>query len=183
MGEVLLITYLMKKVPLTGGNYALVDDEDYRNVSGFRWKEPGGYAAHNSRKGGRPFTVYMHRLITAAPGGMKVDHRNHDGLDNRKANLRVCTHSQNHMNRVKLVGRSSRYKGVSWHAGRGQWRAYLTLDGTQRHIGYFDNETHAALGYDMWAHTLFGQYALTNFTAAGTGGITVGESLVKPQCP
>jgi len=157
----------MKQVQLTNGKIALIDDEDYDRVSALRWKEVGGYAAHNYTKAGKTHTLYMHRMITNALVGMKVDHINHDALDNQKANLRVCTHAQNHMNRVKVSGTSSLYKGVTWNKALGKWKAYISYEGKFRHIGYFDNEIHAAISYDLWSHALFGQYALTNLTPAG----------------
>jgi hypothetical protein len=157
----------MKHIELNNGKVALIDDDDYDRVSALKWKEVGGYAAHGYKKNGKAHTVYMHRMITSAPLGMKVDHINHDALDNRKSNLRVCTHSQNHMNRVKLSGTSSLYKGVTWNKALRKWKAYISYQGKFRHIGYFDNEIHAAISYDLWSHDLFGQYALANFTRAG----------------
>jgi hypothetical protein len=157
----------MKLIPLTKGIYALVDDEDYDKVSQLSWKYTGGYAAHNYQSNGVQHVTYMHRLIMGAKKGQFVDHINHDPLDNRRTNLRLCTHSQNHMNRTKLLGKSSRYKGVTWNKQVGKWKASIQAEGKYRFIGYFMNELHAALAYDMWAKPTYGEFANLNFTSVG----------------
>lgn len=86
------------KIALTQDKYAQIDPEDYKALSQFKWhvtKE--GYAARSQGYG----TTYMHRLIMNTPDGMHTDHINHDRLDNRKANLRVCTHAENLQNQRK----------------------------------------------------------------------------------
>lgn len=113
----------MKKIPLTQGKYALVDDEDYEYLSQWKWQyHPKGYA---TRRG----SIKMHRIINQTPIGMVTDHINGDGLDNRKLNLRSCTQAQNTMNR--RLGRNSKsgYKGVVWREKSKDFVVYINANG------------------------------------------------------
>jgi hypothetical protein len=110
----------------------------------------------------------MHRVILAAPNGVEVDHRSGDGLDNRRANLRLATHAQNHQNRTrKILGCTSRHKGVHMHCGR--WQARIAdgpvVDGhaKRRSLGHFDSEDAAGRAYDAAALVSFGEFASLNF--------------------
>ena len=131
----------MKKIPLTQGKFALVDDEDYEKLSRHNWCAVkigrGFYAARGERRGGgrglgigKTFAVLMHRQITKFPHNLVVDHVNHNGLDNRKLNLRVCTRAQNNQN---LAGarRNSKtgIRGVSWNKRDNLYHAELSHDG------------------------------------------------------
>ena len=104
-----------------------------------------------------------------APDGMEVDHINGNGLDNRKANLRLCTRAQNQMNSIKRTGKSSIFKGVSWHKNAWKWRANIKINQKDIHIGYFDTELEAAEAYDIEAIRLFGSFAKTNFKVLTDG--------------
>ena len=99
----------------------------------------------------------MARLIMYAPEGMDVDHKNGDPLDNRRKNLRVCTHRQNCQGRRPNKNCLSKYKGVSWF--KGKWTAMIN----QKYLGRFDNEINAAKAYDEKAKELYGEYAYINF--------------------
>jgi len=108
--------------------------------------------------------VSMHRQIMNPPEGMVVDHINNNGLDNRKANLRIVTHRQNCLNsRPKIKNTTSRYKGVCWEKESKKWRALITHKGRRISIGRFKNEIDAAFAYDKVAKELNGQYAWLNF--------------------
>ena len=93
----------------------------------------------------------------------EVDHKNGIRDDNRWANLRPATTSQNQMNRRSLKGSSSRYLGVSWHKLRGKWHANIHVDGKKKHLGSFSDEDDAARAYDTAARKHFGEYANLNF--------------------
>ena len=151
-------------VPLTRGKYAIVDTEDYTEVSKHKWCvcKPTRLHFRAARREKKKF-LYMHREIMHSVKGDKVDidHRNHNTLDNRKCNLRKSTRQQNLSNMQKCRG-SSRYKGVCWFKNRRRWMAYITKNYKRKTIGYFDNEEDAAKAYDRKAKELFGEYAHLN---------------------
>lgn len=148
-------------LPLTRGLFALVDEQDFEGVAAASWapsKTKCTTYARNSKK------QYLHRLIMNAPAGMEVDHRNGDGLDCRRSNLRVCTAGQNRCNmRKTTIPKTSRFKGVCWDRTRNKWRATIKLHRQWTYLGRFDNEIDAAKAFDMAARELFGEFALLNF--------------------
>ncbi|MMZ67947.1 hypothetical protein D1872_305870 [compost metagenome] len=90
----------MREIPLTQGKVAIIDDEDFEKVSAYKWcySSTIGYAVSRKVVNGKRQPVLMHRLILDAPPGLVTDHINHDKLDNRKANLRLCTRHENNRN-------------------------------------------------------------------------------------
>jgi hypothetical protein len=101
----------------------------------------------------------MHRfLLGIADHNVQVDHRNHDGLDNRRANIRVATRAQNAQNQPKNKSGSSRFKGVCWDKDLLKWRARITVQRKKKHLGYFDSETDAAVAYYRAACKHFGDF-------------------------
>lgn len=156
----------MKKIPLSKGQFALVDDDDFDAVSALKWHWSYGYAVHTEYLGGgrskpRYKSLRMHRFIMDAINGMDVDHINHNPLDNRRSNLRVCTRGQNRSNSLKRKG-VSRYKGVSWAKARGRWVAQIRKDGKCHEIIATTDEREAALYYDIAAQLFHGHYACVN---------------------
>lgn len=164
----------MKEIPLVGkkgaGRVALVDDEDYELVMQYRWRllesrRQGRlnivpYAITEVRRDGRRTSQLMHSMITGWP---LVDHFDHDGLNNRRWNLRPATGSQNSANsRVYLKAKSSRFKGVTWYRRNRKWGARICVNGTHRHLGLFTSEEDAALAYNAAALKAFGEYAFPN---------------------
>lgn len=172
----------MKEIQLTQGQVALVDDEDYEELAKYKWQATWNkasrtyYARRNWWAGGGSWgTTKMHRAIMGAGDKEEVDHINHNGLDNRRENLRVCTKQQNQRNRRKSAGHSSRFKGVSFSKGKMRWQAYVCVPsavgkGRHRHLGYFAAETDAAAAYDRAARELFGEFACLNGVADGGAG-------------
>lgn len=158
-------------IPLTQGYVALVDAEDYEELSKFKWcaSRPGTrrnvYAVRYHRTEEGFTTVRMHNQIM---GGVGVDHITHDlvgfGLiDNRKANLRFASVAQQAANmRKKERPASSRYKGVTWNRRRGLWQAQIKHRQKNHTLGCFADEREAALAYDQAATELFRDFALTN---------------------
>lgn len=156
----------MKKIPLSGkngkGKFVLVDDEDYERAMQYSWYfYCGKYAATSYReKGKNPKTLLMHRFILP-PGSKIVDHINHNGLDNRKENLRICTYQENSRNQKSKVG-SSKYKGVSFHKTQNKFFAYIRHNGKLMYLGRFDTQEMAAITYNAKAKELFGEFAFLN---------------------
>lgn len=161
----------MKEISLTQGMVALVDDEDYeRVVATGPWQAHKArhcwYADHSLMPGK---TLRMSRLIVNAHPGQIVDHANGDGLDNRKANLRICTNAQNCANQSKTKSRSggpttSRFKGVSRHKC-GRWQATICIDRVVHYLGLFGSELDASNAYDVAALQWFGEFARPNLSS------------------
>jgi len=163
----------MKEIPLTKGYVALVDDQDFERVNQYKWhasedRRPDVsvrtvYAKRGvKRDDGTWTTLYLHSFIMDAPEGLDVDHRDSNGLNNQRYNIRVATRSQNMGNRRKQAS-SSQFKGITWYKRDGKWQVQIRINGNQKHLGYFDSETDAALAYDAAARNHFGEFALTNF--------------------
>jgi hypothetical protein len=153
-----------------GGDTAykiLVSPEDEHFLSEYTWRaEPDKrtfYAVATTRGGGKRTTIRLHRLIVEARPGQQIDHVNGNGLDCRRENLRLCSTRQNcHNKRHKLNG-TSRFKGVSWSKRSQLWQAQININGKPTHLGFFTNETAAAMSYDSFALEHFGAFALLNF--------------------
>lgn len=143
----------------------LIDDEDWEAVSKNSWSLQKQWRAdkwmyYASRRDGVK-RIKMHRFITNAPPTKQVDHINGNGLDNRRANLRLCDNRQNCQNRHNALG-ISQYKGVGYHYGK--WRARIGVNGKRIHLGAYLTETEAALAYDAAARKYFGEFARCNFS-------------------
>lgn len=152
----------MKTIPLTKGDFAIVDDDDYEYLIQFEWfLTPGGYAARKTTKNGRPSIVLMHREIAKTPKGMQTDHINGNRLDNRKCNLRICTNAENSRNRGPMPG-TSKYKGVRWLKNDKKWQANIKLNQKQITLGCFNSEIEAAKAYNEAAIKYFGEFAWLN---------------------
>ena len=161
--------YAFRRIPLTQGKYAIVDPEDYGRLSKYKWHAIKSrntfYASRSIHLGNRKWQhIKMHREILDAPDHLFVDHINHHGYDNRKANLRTATHRQNSYNRIHFRKyQSSKYKGVSLNKRKMKWIAQIRYEGGHKFIGYFDNEIDAAKAYDEAAKQYHGEFAVLNF--------------------
>lgn len=141
--------------------YALVDAEDHARFCGHRWslkRDSTGRAyavraeAREASRRGRPTKVYLHREVVGLPPRDRrhVDHISRDTLDDRKVNLRLCTHAQNRQNTSGWRNASSRFRGVSYDKARGKWKAQAMLAGKNRLIGRYDTEQEAATAARDW---------------------------------
>jgi hypothetical protein len=131
----------MKEIKLTQGYIAIVDGEDYERFSQYKWHYNQGYAV---RKPG----ILMHREINKTKQGCHTDHINGNMLDNRKANLRTCTASQNAMNSKLSKNNKSGFKGVYWRKDTEKWRAKIVINRKTIHLGHYDSRIVAARAYN-----------------------------------
>ncbi|MHC4575242.1 MAG: HNH endonuclease [Planctomycetota bacterium] len=162
--------YPFRRVPLTQGKFAIVDPEDYTRLNKLRWhvhKAPHTcYAVHSLTNGKKlpRKNARMHHLVLRTLPGMLPDHINRNGLDNRKANLRLATPAQNIWNRRKFNAPSrSNFKGVDWVQKQKKWRARILVHGKRIYLGSLQNELDAARAYDQAAKKYHGKFAALNF--------------------
>ena len=161
----------MREIPLTQEKVAMVDDSDYEFLSQWKW-----YAARNvsgiwyawrryKNKNGSVGKISMHRQILGLEPGDKRqgDHQNHNGLDNRRDNVRICSAQQNHANERPTKNGTSKFKGVSWCNRTRKWAAQFQLKGISIFLGRFQFEELAALAYDFAALKYFREFANFNF--------------------
>lgn len=156
------------EIPLSKEKVALISPEDAERVLAFKWCYHGeGYAARGVHfyVDGKRHTriILLHRFIANAPDGYDVDHRDGNGLDCRRHNLRVATRVQNIANSGPRAGKSSQYKGVQFIKKTGRWRATIGKEGRTIYLGMFDCESDAALAYDAAAFAAWGEFAYLNF--------------------
>lgn len=145
----------MRKLPLSQGKVALIDNEDYKRSKQYKWFfSTTGYAVrstHNGKKGG---TVYLHRYLLNAPRDKVVDHINGNKLDNRRSNLRLVTATDNKRNRVTARSKSGQV-GVYWSKQNKKWNAQIGIDGKSKSLGFFDDlekavECRVAAEWQYW---------------------------------
>lgn len=162
-----------ERIAVGDTHWALIDASDCRRLQVYNWRLLAGHngrlyaVAHGGHVTG---IVYMHRLVLGTPKGLETDHINGNGLDNRRANLRIASASQNRANMGKPRRpdgsvHTSRFKGVSWDRSRGKWQAQIRVEGRCRNLGRFDDEVSAAKAYDAAAATAWAEYARLNFPA------------------
>lgn len=158
----------MKTIPLTRGQVAIVDDEDYSRLSHFYWqadkRKYGWYVKTRIIKpDGKSQSVYMHRMVLSiehVDRKTAVDHIDHNGLNNQKENLRLCSNSENLMNMRPRKG-ASKYKGVYRDESNIKWVAQIR-EGKGLALGTYSNEDDAARAYNIAAKELFGEFAFYN---------------------
>ena len=152
-----------KLIALTKGQVALVDAIRYDWAMQWNWyaeysRSAKAYYAVRRGREGEPKTVYLHRQIMGEPAG-EVDHKNRTPLDCRTANLRACSHAQNHANRGLASNNTTGYRGVAWMRTRNKWRARLKVNQTELHLGCFDNKDDAIRARLTAERQHFGEFA------------------------
>lgn len=163
----------MKEITLSMGQVALVDDSDYEMLSKYKWhvlRHKDGRFYAFSCLGKHRGRVSMHRYILGLNrSSIVVDHRDGNGLNNQRYNIRTCTRSQNQMNSKKRAGCSSKYIGVNRKNDRKwvYWRATIRINGKGKELGYFpfteEGEIQAAKLRDEAAKKYHGEFAKLNF--------------------
>lgn len=150
-------------IPLTRGKFAIVDAEDYEELSKYKWcATDGGGTWYAVRAVGKE-RIKMHRWILNAPPDLLVDHIDRNGLHNRRSNIRLATYGENCQNQKRTANNTSEYKGVHWHKWQKKWAAAIRADNKRHHLGYFRDEIEAAKAYDRAARKYHGQFAHLNF--------------------
>lgn len=162
----------MKTIPLTRGQVASVDDEDYERVNAVKWyaqKNRNTWYAQRGSQTCRYDFMRMHHFILGIPSSVIVDHKDGDGLNNTRANLRISSRSLNGQNRHSSRNNTSGFRGVV-RTPNGCWAAQIKhtqIGDKKRHyyLGRFDTAEDAARAYDLKARELFGEAAYQNFPA------------------
>lgn len=172
------------KIPLTRGKFAIVDAQDAEIVQQYRWFYLGsGYAArYASGSKGRKMTL-MHRELMGAGPDQLVDHVNHDGLDNRRVNLRVCSKAENQRNQRRNSKNTTGHKGVSYDKVRGKFAANIQVDGRQIALGRFDAIEDAVSAYEVAAKRYHGDFSYEE-SAAAVPALAANEAMsiaTRPQ--
>ena len=138
-------------VPLTKGYEAIIDAADVPLISAWNWTTVVGrsniYAFRSYWADKNKRTLYLHRAIMGEPEGFQVDHINGNGLDNRRANLRLATGSQNQHNRGANLHNTSGFKGVTWHKEAQKWQAQVALGGKNKYLGRYNTAEAAHAAY------------------------------------
>ncbi len=166
--------YAFRRIPLTRGKYTIVDTDDFERLNKHKWFAVKStntfYAGRTVHFGKKSISIRMHRQVIHLPDHLFVDHINHNGLDNRKANLRPATCAQNNYNRILLrKSKTSKYKGVNWKKEARKWIVRIGVNGKQKQVGYFKDEIQAAKAYDEAAKKYHKEFAALNFPDSHKG--------------
>lgn len=158
-----------KLIKLSQNKYTIVDDEDYEYLNQWKWHVQKNretfYAVRNSapREDGTRTQIRMHRLIMGLTNSeILCDHKDHNGLNNKKVNLRTATVAQNNYNSTPRKNSTSKYLGVNWKCSNKKWVAQIRHNGVKVYLGIFESEIDAAVAYNRAAIKLFGEYANLN---------------------
>jgi len=171
----------MKEIILTQGKVALVDDDDYEYLNQWKWcanKARNTYYAFRSMKiNGKWAVGTMHQFMMNQPKGMQVDHKDDNGLNNQRGNLRICTNQENHMkmkpaDAIRGRPKSSLHKGVCFCKQTGRWSASIKMNGKVKWLGRHIHEIDAAIAYNEAAKKMFGVFARCNAIKAISCGYT-----------
>lgn len=161
---------MAKRIELTQGKFAIVDDADFERVSQHKWYYNEGYAVRNTKKNGKCVKICMHRVINKTPNNMLTDHANGDTLDNRKSNLRTCTVRQNSQNRKLPCNNLSGMKGLHFEKATNKWVAKIQGRVGGKNVTYIqkrfpyteEGKLQAARWYNEMALKHFREFAKLN---------------------
>lgn len=156
----------MKEIILNTGQKVLVDDDDFPEISKYKWlylANGTGYACRFLNENGKTSCVLMRREIINVKNDYHVDHIDGNGLNNLKENLRICSHQQNQQNKRKSKNNTSGFKGVYWNKEKQKWVSRITVLKRRIFLGYFDSIEKVAHAYDEAVVENFGEFANLNF--------------------
>lgn len=157
----------MKLIPLSQGLFAQVDDDDFEFLDQWKWSADKSYNTWYARRtehlgNCKLVRIRMHRLIMQITDRkVFIDHKDGNGLNNQKDNLRICSCSNNGANRRVKAG-TSKYLGVNWDKQNNRWKAQIHKNGLNYYLGNFKNETDAAIAYNNAATIHHGEFANLN---------------------
>lgn len=147
------------QIPLTKGKTALVDEEDYEELSQYKWSTSISHGKSYAVRMVDNKMVYMHRVIMKTPSNMLTDHIDSNGLNNQKKNLRICSNSENLKNRGANKNNKSGFKGVSFYARDNNWEARIMVDGRYLFLGRFETPEKAHTAYQTACNEYHGEFA------------------------
>lgn len=150
-------------IPLTQGKVATIDFEDFEKVRQFKWRASKNRTSWYAKTTFGKEDHYLHRLLFSEPLGVWIDHRDGDGLNNQRHNLRTCSVPQNIRNQKIKSSNTSGFKGVSFRRDCKKWAAHIRHSGRKHHLGFFSTAELAALAYDNAAKKYHGDFAKGNF--------------------
>lgn len=153
----------MKQITTKNNDIILVDDDDFEYLNQYTWHlTKNGYVRTNMRIDGIWKKQLMHKLITNTTSDEQVDHRDRNGLNNQRDNLRLCTNGQNQQNRGLGKNNTSGFCGVWWNKRNKKYVAGIRASGQKIHLGYFDDKIEAAKIYNEAALKYHGEFATLN---------------------
>lgn len=176
----------MKEIELTQGLKTLVDDEDYDWLTdGYvswhiqRDKHTNyAYGSHGRKKRFKMHIEIIKRYYKEYNSNCQIDHKDHNGLNNQKYNLRICDKDQNRRNARPDYNGTSKFKGVSLGTNSSKWQCFIFINKKLINIGAFYNEIDAAIAYDIYAKKYFGEFAYLNFQDIGINEVQRVQKLI-----
>lgn len=151
----------MISIQLTKNQHTIVDEEDFNRFGSMNWcaSFKRNINAYYAVRKFNHTNIFLHREIMNAPKGRMVDHINHDTLDNRKSNLRICSQSENQMNRKGVQSNStSGIRGVYWRSRYKTWEARIGLNKKMLYLGSFKNISDAILARKIASEKYHGNF-------------------------
>ncbi len=146
------------ELQLTNGGIALISEADYLSISSFNWQKVTRKSGFYVTRFHKRKVIYLHRFILGHRPGFVTDHRNGDGLDNRRTNLRHATRQQNARNRKRQKNNTSGTPGVSFRKSDQRWVAGVKIYGVYKYLGFFESREDAIACRHAFERAEFGEF-------------------------